>query len=130
MYYGFNEILKMIVTCNLSDTNYNWSTMIENGIKLYEGRVNDKKRQRWKIGDYLIMNCFGIVNKELTCQITEIRYYKNFGEAWIDLGDKLAPAKTHEDAMEIYSTYFNKNKINKYGVACFGIKYLSTIVKN
>lgn len=112
-------------SCHLDDSGeFNWSLLIEKGIKKYEGRVNDEKRQSWKKGDWLTIHCQGPVDKELRCKIVDLKYYKNFGKAWEDLKDLLVPAKDSEHAINVYSKYFSEEMIEKYGIVCIGIEMI------
>lgn len=105
---------------------------IKNGIKLFEVRVNDEKRQQLKVNDIIIFQ----YNKNLLqTELTEIKIYKSFEEAINDTNlDQLLPnIKTKTEAIEVYENFDNGNyKINaqKYGVIKLRLNLCNKINKS
>jgi len=118
-----------IYNCDLDDTGiFCWSELIENGTKKYEGRLNQGKWLEMKSGDFIIFNCIGGSNeKRLLCKIIYFEYFDNFGEAFEYLGNSLIPAKNVEQALDAYSTYFDRKNVEKFGVVCIKIKLVEVM---
>ena len=100
-----------------------WLDWIESGIKKYEGRLNRGIFHNINIKDTVTwFDKFS--GKEVNTKITDLRYYNDFGEAFEDLGGELVPIKGADiDTVEgLYSKYFSKEDINKYGVVAIGVE--------
>ena len=108
-----------------------WLDWIISGKKKYEGRV-PRLGSFWadiRIGDEFIL--YDKNNpKELKIKVNDLKHYKNFGEAWKDLGSALVPIKgiTETDVNKIYSQYYTKEDIDKYGVIAIGVQPI--LIKN
>ena len=99
-----------------------WLDWIESGIKTYEGRLNKEVWSKLRIGDHLILHTNDKA-KEVEIIVTELRYYKDFAEAFNDLGAKLIPIKdaTVDSVKKLYNQFFTDDDIVKYGVVAVGL---------
>lgn len=101
---------------------------IRDGIKIYELRVFDEKRQKMNVEDEWIFEHNS--NKDLPkikTKITQTKIYKSFEEAINDTGfDKLLPqVNSKAEAIDIYNGFDNGNyEINTktYGVVRFTLE--------
>ena len=98
---------------------------IRDGIKIYEMRVNDEKRQKMNIGDiWKFKHAVDETLPQYNTRIIDKKIYKSFEEAINETGyEKLLPnAKSKEEAIKIYNAFDNSNyelDAKKYGVVCF-----------
>jgi ASC-1-like (ASCH) protein len=103
---------------------------IRDGIKIYEMRVNDEKRQKMNIGDIWKFN--HVHDETLPSYHTKIidkKIYKSFEEAIEETGyEKLLPnATSKEESITIYNTFDNGNyekDAKKYGVVRFSLEVM------
>lgn len=92
-----------------------WFSLIKNGKKTIEGRLN-RDPTKYKVGDTLI-----IKNKDtIELKITALTTYKSFKEMLEKEGlDKVLPdesVKTIEDGINIYYKFYKPEDEEKYGV--------------
>jgi len=107
---------------------------IRDGIKIYEMRINDEKRQKMNIGDIWKFKHF--TNETLPQYNTKIidkKIYKSFEEAIEETGfKKLLPnAKSKEEAIQIYNAFDNGNfelEAKKYGIVSFTLEVIHHIL--
>lgn len=101
---------------------YQWLDWIESGIKKFEGRLNKGDWKDLKVGDKLSL--FDDNQKTVIVEVTELRYFKDFVEAFNNLGKSLVPIDNiqKEKVFEIYNKYFSTSDVQKYGVVAVGIK--------
>ena len=92
---------------NLDTIYFNY---IKNGIKLYETRVYDEKRQKLKLLDVIEFSDRGSGNTFET-QITELSWHSNFRDAISEVGVRkvLPNAKSLDDGIRIYEAFDNGN---------------------
>ena len=96
---------------------------IKDGIKLYETRVYDKKRQEVKLLDIIEFSDRGS-KRTFNTKITELSYFKNFKDAIKDAGIKkvLPNARSLQVGVKIYESFPHgecgtfKDGAKKYGV--------------
>ena len=105
--------------------NTPWLDWIETGVKKYEGRLNKGIFAKLHVGDIVIWYD-RISGKEVKTEITELRYYVTFTDAFNKLGKNLVPIPniTPELVEKLYAQYFTKEDIEKYGVLTIGVKPL------
>ena len=104
---------------------------IKNGIKLYETRVYDKKRQEVKLLDTVTFRDRGSSNV-FKATITELSYFGTFKEALENAGIKkvLPNAKSLKDGIKIYEKFPHgeggtfKDGATKYGVIRMKLKLI------
>ena len=96
---------------------------IKDGIKLYETRVYDKKRQEIKLLDVVLFKDTES-NRTFKAQITELSHFTNFKEAIVSVGIRkvLPNARSLKDGIKIYERFPHgeggtfKDGAKKYGV--------------
>ena len=97
---------------------------IESGLKTIEMRLNDIKRQKIKVDDFIEFTNTKS-QKKIYCLVKSINKYKDFVELYkhydkSSLGYKENEPANHRDM----STYYTKEDIAKYGVLAIEIKKL------
>ena len=103
---------------------------VKEGVKEYELRVNDNKRQNMKEGDMWLFKHANIKSDNIIKTIiVERKEYKTFKEGVLDTGyKKLLPnVNSTDDAINIYENFDNGNyKIDalEYGVVRFRLKII------
>ena len=93
---------------------------ILNGIKLYEVRVYDEKRQKINLLDVIEFSDRGS-NRTFEAKITELSWFSNFRDAIYEVGVRkvLPNAKSLDDGVITYENFDNKNykkNAKKFGV--------------
>ena len=98
-----------------------WLDLMELREKTYEGRLNRGVYSKMMIGDSIIFKDQN--NKILHTHIIDLKYYLNFGEAFLDLGRKLVPVEgvDVDGVKKLYSNYFSEDNIKLHGVVAIGI---------
>jgi ASC-1-like (ASCH) protein len=97
--------------------------LIKNNVKIIEGRVNDKKRQQIKIGDYIIFNNEN--GEKLKKKIKDKLVFSSFDEALrtVKLKDILPTVRTMEEGVELYHSFSGYTEEEKlYGVVLFWLE--------
>ena len=99
----------MRVPINIASLNH-----IINGNKTIEGRLNYSIFSSFKVNDIITF-----FNKNIECKtkIIKINYYSNLSDYLKNenLSNILPNVSNIYDAKNIYSKYYKKNKLNKYG---------------
>ena len=103
-----------------------WLQYIISETKTFEGRVNKGFWKDLKIGDTFVLYDG---TSEATVQVSSLTYFRDFGDAWFILQDKLIPNDicnivTISDARKMYSQYFSQDDIKKYGVVAVGLNLI------
>ena len=93
---------------------------IKDGIKLYETRVYDKKRQKINLLD-IIEFTDRSSGKSFKAKITELSWHSNFRDAISQVGVRkvLPNAKSLNDGIDIYESFDNGNY--KKNAKIFGV---------
>jgi ASC-1-like (ASCH) protein len=94
-------------------------SMVINGLKTVEGRLNKGRFAELEIGDVLMMRP---ENKKF--QVTDKRQYKTFREMLEAEGVKnVLPDKNNiEEATKVYKNFYKESEENRYGVLAIRIK--------
>lgn len=102
-------------------TDTPWLDWIDIGLKKYEGRLNREKWAMMRVGD--LIEFVDPNNKRVLTCITDLKYYRDFEQAYDDLGSLLVPKETvtSMEVGELYSQYFTETDIKKYGVIAIGV---------
>ena len=66
----------------------------------------------------------------MLAEIIELKYFKNFGDAWFILGEKLIPSSDFNvlnvrDANDVFLPFYSESEIKKFGVVAIGVKIIS-----
>jgi ASC-1-like (ASCH) protein len=103
---------------------------IRDGVKTYELRVYDEKRQKMKVGDeWLFKHNDEPKLPKIRTKITDKKIYKSFDDAIDETGhENLLPnVKSKHDAIKIYNAFDNGNyekDAKLYGVVRFTIEMI------
>lgn len=95
---------------------------IKNGTKTIEIRLNDEKRQQYKVHDYI--ECTNRTTLEtMLLEIVNISKYKNFEELYQNY-DKVSLGYGKDDQADFHDMekYYSKEDQEKYGVLGIKIK--------
>ena len=103
-----------------------WLDYIISNKKIFEGRVNKGFWKDLKIGDTFT---FSDDAKHIDVIVTSLKYFRDFGDAWFILQDKLIPTEIYDvismtDARNIYDQYFSREEINHFGVVAVGLNLI------
>lgn len=107
----------------LQEVHYN--NMLK-GIKVYEGRLNDEKRQKINIGDIIKVLKDPLREESFYVKIKNKYLFKSFKE----MSEKLDIYKlgfvkeTKEEVVNIYHEFYNQDKEDKYGVVVFEVELI------
>jgi len=88
-----------------------WFCWLSQNLISYDARINDPLIQKIKPDDLIFYHYH---QKEQKRIVKEMKYYKNFKEAYQSLGEKLIPEKKY--FADLYEGLEFKEKIEKYGV--------------
>lgn len=112
----------------LNTAQFPWFDWIYEGSKTYEGRLYKGLWSNLKLGDEIILksgNKSKCWHNCMLIQVKDIKYYKDFGLAFDDLGDKLVPIKVdRKTVMEEYQKFHTEYDLSKYLVICIGIEII------
>ena len=97
---------------------------IKNGKKKIEGRLNDKKRQKIKMGDEIIFILRG-TNEKLKVKVINLKKYKNFGEMFdkTDINLWATDINTNKKFAKSFS-YYSDEEIKNLGTVAIYFKLL------
>ena len=95
---------------------------IKKRTKTIEMRLNDEKRQKLKIGEYILFTN-SITNESIKCKIKNITKYPTFKELYenydlVSLGYEEGEIGSYQDM----DTYYSSSDIEKYGVLAIEIE--------
>jgi ASC-1-like (ASCH) protein len=85
------------------------------GDKTVEGRVYDKKRRKYRIGDRLVVNTRDLNSTEVYFIIINLHIFEDFEAMYQHFGKALLP-NLPTKAMDVYSAYFSTTQIKTCGV--------------
>lgn len=102
---------------------------IKNGSKTIELRLNDEKRQKVQIGDFIEFSCLDEPKQKIQTRVTALHHFSSFEELYTALPkEKLGytPAETPDP--DYMDEYYPREKQEQYGV--LGIElYLTDLQK-
>ncbi len=110
--------------------------MIKSGRKRYEGRLRSKIVE-WQLYAGKKIRFYDVEDKNssVLCEVTELRLYKDFAEAYDDLGEYLIRVRSKIEVVRLYNYLFHdddeiiddgrtSNKILREGVVAIGINVI------
>lgn len=111
-------------TLNLKAKYYD---LIKNGEKVFEGRLNDEKRQLFNVGDEIIFYKEPEKIESFIAVITDKILFSSFDEMAESLDkDKLGfKNKTRQEMIDTYRSFYSRENENKYGVVVFKVKVVT-----
>ena len=90
---------------------------IRNGSKTIELRLNDEKRQKVNIGDFIEFCCIDEPNKRIQTRVTNIHHFTSFAELYAMLPkEKLGYSSEEAPDPEHMNEYYSKEEQDNYGV--------------
>ena len=97
---------------------------VDKGFKNVEGRVNDEKRQKLKIGDKLIFLKRPDEIEKIEAIVEDLVYYKDFNEMIKDYSMKEIYLEDYSKDyyIELIKRFYTDEEINKYGVVAIKFK--------
>lgn len=105
----------------LNEPNYPWLDWIIAGKKTYEGRLA-AKIEEWQLEVGKVLT-FGDGVKTVKVEVTSLKRFDSFGDAYNDLGSLLVPIIdiTPEEVKRIYSKFYSDEAIKDANdVVCIG----------
>lgn len=90
---------------------------IKNGSKTVELRLNDEKRQKVQVGDFIEFSCLDNVTRKIQTRVTALHRFGSFAESYSALPkEKLGYAPTETPDPNHMDEYYSREKQEKYGV--------------
>ncbi len=90
---------------------------IKNGSKTIELRLNDEKRQKVKIGDFIEFSLIDNPLEKIQTRVTALHNFKSFRELYASLPkEKLGYASSDTPDPEHMDEYYSREKQEQYGV--------------
>ena len=94
---------------------------IAKGVKRYEIRLNDEKRQKIKVGDRMIFRELPELASSITVEVTSLKSYLNFSSMYDDLKSEY-PNWQKDDWVKAMYAYYTPADEQCYGALAIGIK--------
>lgn len=99
--------------------------MINNGSKTIELRLNDEKRSKIKIGDFIDFTNINDPSSKMQVRVTELHCFDSFGELFNTLPKEKLGFGSEEDIPNDYmDSFYSREEQEKYGV--IGIEFRKT----
>lgn len=98
---------------------------ISNGTKTLEGRLNDEKRKKINIGDYIIFSNVDDENKTTKVKVLDKYFFDNFDQMllFVDKNELGFDNKYEDnDILSVYRNIYPREKEDKYGVVILKIE--------
>jgi len=97
---------------------------VDKGFKNVEGRVNDEKRQKLKVGDKLIFLKRPDEIEKIEAVVEDLVYYKDFYEMIKDYSMKEIYLEEYSKDyyINLIKRFYSDEEINKYGVVAIKFK--------
>ena len=97
---------------------------VDKGFKNVEGRVNDEKRQKLKVGDKLIFLKRPDDKEKVEAIVEELAYYKDFQEMIKNYTMKEIYLEEYSKDyyIDLIKRFYSDEEINKYGVVAIKFK--------
>lgn len=102
---------------------------IKNGSKTIELRLNDEKRQKVQIGDFIEFSCLAEPKQKIQTRVTALHHFGSFAELYASLPkEKLGYTSTETPDPDHMDAYYTREEQDRYGV--LGIElYLTDLQK-
>lgn len=97
---------------------------VDKGYKNVEGRVNDEKRQKLKVGDKLVFLKRPDDREKVEAIVEELSYYKDFQEMIENYTMKEIYLEEYSKDyyIDLIKRFYSDEEINKYGVVAIKFK--------
>lgn len=102
--------------------------VVEKGTKNVEGRVNDEKRRKLKVGDKLIFLKRPDDIEKVEAIVEDLKYYSNFNEMIKDYSMEEIYLKDYSKDyyLELIKRFYTDEEQEKYGVVAIKFKKINT----
>lgn len=95
---------------------------IKNGSKTIELRLNDEKRQKVQVGDYIEFSYLDDPKQKIQTRVTALHHFSSFAELYNSLSkEKLGYAVSETLAPDHMDEYYTREEQDKYGVLGIGL---------
>ena len=113
----------MVHEMKLKDTYY---VKIRDGIKIYEGRLNDEKRQLINVGDIITFKREPGLKESFDAIVKDLVYFRSFEDMVNTLPLKKVgfDMETPNEVIDIYHQFYSIEDENKYGVVAIKVEVL------
>lgn len=100
--------------------------LIKNGTKIYEGRLNDEKRQLIDVGDVIIFKREPELKDSFSTVVKDLIYFDSFEEMAKTLPLKKIgfEKETQEEVVDIYHKFYSIEDEKKYGVVAIKVEVI------
>ncbi len=100
--------------------------MIKNGTKIYEGRLNDEKRQLIDVGDVIIFQKEPDLSESFEAIVKDLIYFDSFEEMANTLPLEKVGFETEnaQEVVGIYHQFYSIEDEKKYGVVAIKVEVL------
>lgn len=90
---------------------------IRNGSKTIELRLNDEKRQKLQIGDFIEFTCLENADRKIQTRVTALHHFKSFEELYNTLPkEKIGYSAEDTPDPKHMNEYYSEKDQDKYGV--------------
>lgn len=102
---------------------------IKNGRKTIELRLNDEKRQKVQVGDFIEFSCLDEPKQKIQTRVTALHHFSSFAELYNSLPkEKLGYNASETPDPDHMDEYYTREKQERYGV--LGIELYCTDLQN
>ena len=100
--------------------------LIKDGVKIYEGRLNDEKRRLIDVGDVIVFKKEPELTETFNAVVKDLVYFSSFEEMANTLPlEKVGFDKeTPSEVVDIYHQFYTVEDENKYGVVAIKVEVL------
>ncbi|MDD2637082.1 MAG: ASCH domain-containing protein [Bacteroidales bacterium] len=105
--------------------NENAFLNIKNGIKKFELRLNDEKRQKLSLNDNIKFHNLNNIDEIISVKIIGLLRYNSFKDLFIDIDYNLCgPANSLEEKLERVHIFYTTEEEQKYGILAIKIELI------
>lgn len=96
------------------------------GMKVYEGRLNDEKRQLINVKDTIKVLKDPLREEFFYVEVINKIYFKTFEEMvdFLDVTKLGFKGKTRKEIVDVYRSFYNEEKEKEYGVVAFEVSLI------
>ena len=100
--------------------------LIKDGTKIYEGRLNDEKRQLIDVGDVITFKREPELKDSFNAIVKDLVYFDSFEEManTLPLQKVGFETETPNEVVDIYHQFYSIEDENKYGVVAIKVEVL------
>ena len=100
--------------------------LIKDGVKIYEGRLNDEKRQLISVGDIVVLQKDPERKEQFKAKVVEKLLFSSFEEMakCLDAKELGFENQSPQQIKEIYREFYSEKQEKEFGVLALKIKVL------